>query len=165
MMTWLYRVLENDDEGDPVDFGMVRAPDPKGATGFITERLYKAVGPGRWPVRLYPVEDVPCGVPETVGDYLDLEVEVPKDAPSPHEDVVGRKAYWAETTWCRHDVEERLRAFRIEPSPENVDKVLTIYFCRKIVDYMIEEGWRLIDEGIRDCFPEADWDEDYEPDF
>ena len=78
--TWLYRVLENDEDGDPIDFGIVRASDKDDAVNFVTERLREIGFSGRWPLRLYPLAEVDCGVPETAGDFIDLEVDVPEEA-------------------------------------------------------------------------------------
>ena len=77
--TWLYRVLENDEDGDPIDFGVVRAPDQDAAIKFVTERLGEIGFSGCWPLRLYPLEEIDCGVPETAGDYVQLEVNVPEE--------------------------------------------------------------------------------------
>jgi hypothetical protein len=56
---YLYRVLENDDEGDPLDFGVVRAPDVSEAATLVTRRLSDVLGEGEYDVRLYPLIDLP----------------------------------------------------------------------------------------------------------
>lgn len=90
---------------------------------------------------------------------------VKEPVPKQEEDNGDGETVWAVTKWNRHDLEERLLAFGVDPSPENVNKVLATWPCRNIGDFMVEEGWTKIDDGICECFPEARWDGDYEPDF
>ena len=39
MKLWLYRVLENDEDGDPLDWGCVNAPTLEAAIELVTERI------------------------------------------------------------------------------------------------------------------------------
>lgn len=80
MTTYLYRVLETDADGDPIDFGVVRASDPDQAWKIIVGRLQTLGVSGKWPVRLYPTLEVPCGVFGCDGDHIEQEVGVPGEA-------------------------------------------------------------------------------------
>jgi len=60
-MLFMYRVLENDDEGDPLDHGVVRAKDITAAIELATARIHGVLGDG-WtgaslPLRLYTLDD------------------------------------------------------------------------------------------------------------
>lgn len=53
---WLYRTLAIDDEGDPYDFGAIRAANIKVAEKKVRERLRKF----DWddaPFKIYPLKD------------------------------------------------------------------------------------------------------------
>lgn len=53
--TWLYRVLENDNEGDPFDFGAVTAANYAKARKLVSEHLAEVLGDCTVHVRFYPV--------------------------------------------------------------------------------------------------------------
>lgn len=62
---WLYRVLETDSEGDPIDHGVARADSEEALTRMINARLTEILGAGSVvSVRLYPLEDAPDGILE-----------------------------------------------------------------------------------------------------
>jgi hypothetical protein len=81
MKTYLYRVLENDDEGDPLDFGFLRARDENTAWVAVRRQLGQIFGdpdedepPESFLVRLYPLRAVKEGVYPSDGHYIDREV-------------------------------------------------------------------------------------------
>jgi hypothetical protein len=57
MRLWLYRVKEIDDDGDPLDHGVVKATTVKLAQKLVTKRLQEVLGDGSYPVRLYMLRD------------------------------------------------------------------------------------------------------------
>lgn len=60
---WLYRILEVDDDGDPLDHGVARASDAKELMGFLAKHLTAIVGEGvELTVRVYPLYDTAAGV-------------------------------------------------------------------------------------------------------
>jgi hypothetical protein len=67
-----YRVLENDDAGDPLDHGVVRAASVDAAKVFVRERLAEVLtlDARRAYVRLYPLKDVKRGVLPPAGEDL-----------------------------------------------------------------------------------------------
>ena len=76
---WLYRVLEQDDEGDPLDFGAVTAASLAEAQELVAAHLTDIVGDCGWlelPVRFYPVTRA-SGVWETSSAYIDTDVVLP----------------------------------------------------------------------------------------
>jgi hypothetical protein len=76
--TFLYRVLENDQDGDPLDFGVLRAPSASAALGMVRERLADLGLEGEaLPVRLYPVREVASGLYRDAGEYTELVPECP----------------------------------------------------------------------------------------
>ena len=81
-MEWLYRVLENDDEGDPIDFGVVRATNEDQAHASVAAHLteLEAAGwdGGTLQVRFYPVTGYDKhGVAESSVNYDDVALELP----------------------------------------------------------------------------------------
>lgn len=54
---YLYRVLENDEDGDPFDHGVIRAKDREELEELLMERLTQCVPDGRYEVRVYPLDD------------------------------------------------------------------------------------------------------------
>jgi len=63
---WLYRVLENDEEGDPYDFGVVRASNAEQARRYVEARLELCIPAGEpVTVKLYPLKDQDSGVLRT----------------------------------------------------------------------------------------------------
>lgn len=76
MSLYLYRVLECDDEGDPLDFGILRAQDPEAALSMVAERLESLGLEGTWAVRLYPTADKGMGVFDPAGDFIDRQVTI-----------------------------------------------------------------------------------------
>lgn len=61
MALYLYRVTENDSDGDPLDFGILRATSEKEATRVVGEHLVKILGEETKPMefKLYEVADSP----------------------------------------------------------------------------------------------------------
>lgn len=59
MPLFLYRTLDSDTDGDPLDFGLVRAPDDKAATRFVGEHLVDVLGEEIGPMEFKLYEVVP----------------------------------------------------------------------------------------------------------
>lgn len=59
MNLYIYRTLDTDSDGDPLDFGVVRASDSMEAARFVDARLVKVLGgeTGNLEFRLYPLGD------------------------------------------------------------------------------------------------------------
>lgn len=80
---WLYRVAETDDDGDPLDWGVLQATT-KAAVIRQLARHFKALGIAGWdggtlPVKLYQgVQFGPHGVLESV-DAIDVTITVKAD--------------------------------------------------------------------------------------
>lgn len=74
MAIYLYRVLENGHEGDPLDFGVLRASDLDDAVREVTVRLRSLFKSGIWPIRFYPAGEVPHGLFEDAGHFVDREI-------------------------------------------------------------------------------------------
>jgi len=68
MRTFLYRVLENDCDGDPLDFGVVKALNGAAAWSMVRRRL-RELGIRNVPVRMYPQRDLEEGVLPCDGDF------------------------------------------------------------------------------------------------
>jgi hypothetical protein len=66
---WMYRVLGFDDEGDPIEHGLVRASSKKDAVILIKQHL-KDILETSYPFRLYEVIDKSGGILESSG-YTD----------------------------------------------------------------------------------------------
>jgi hypothetical protein len=76
--TWLYRVLEMDDDGDPLDFGAVSAASLAEAQELVREHLADILGNDGWealPVRFYAVTST-TGVYETSTTLVDTELDL-----------------------------------------------------------------------------------------
>lgn len=75
---WLYRVLEQDDDGDPLDFGAVSAASLGEATELVTAHLIDILGDDVWeelPVRFYPVTST-TGVWASDRPYTDTDLDL-----------------------------------------------------------------------------------------
>jgi hypothetical protein len=72
---YLYRVVENDEDGDPYDFGVLRAADADAAFEIVADRL-NDLGGRTWEVRLYPQKEVAVGIFEDAGNYIEREMDV-----------------------------------------------------------------------------------------
>lgn len=71
---WLYRVLENDDVGDPLDFGMVSAASAPEADGRVRRYLLNVIGLDSGTlVRMYEQQRMD-GVWESVGGVRTITV-------------------------------------------------------------------------------------------
>lgn len=60
LQSWLYRVLANDEDGDPLDFGIINAPSIGDAEVMVIDRLSAifegpAEEPEQFHVRFYPI--------------------------------------------------------------------------------------------------------------
>lgn len=79
-----YRVLENDDDGDPLDHGVVAAYTAPEAFSYVRSRLTAIRTPseaedGALTVRLYPLTlPTAPGLAEDAGDPIDGGVVVPR---------------------------------------------------------------------------------------
>jgi hypothetical protein len=70
--TWLYRVMETDEDGDPYDFGVVRAASTSQARRFVEARLKECTPAGEpLTVKLYPLKDQATGV---LGTHPGLDI-------------------------------------------------------------------------------------------
>ncbi len=81
---YLYRVLENDSDADPLDHGAVRAESPEAAKRLVAERLrgdlewiFDVSGEDQLKVRLHPLEDVQTSQVLNSENFEDFEVERP----------------------------------------------------------------------------------------
>lgn len=82
-MLWTYRVLENDDEGDPLDHGVMRVDNAEAIEQSLIARLEALCDcPCSLSVRVYPVKDEGNGVLESAGDYLELTLAINCHLPS-----------------------------------------------------------------------------------
>jgi hypothetical protein len=81
MNTYLYRIREVDDDLDPLDFGVLRAPDVDAAYVMVTARIIELFGRDgeTYPVRVYPEQEVACGLFQTAGQYIDRDIQLPDD--------------------------------------------------------------------------------------
>lgn len=77
MQMWLYRVLEVDDDLDPVDHGIVRAKDLDAAVAFVAARLGSFWDEEEVAVRFYSIPDFDIGIPES-GQLVDVRVKPEK---------------------------------------------------------------------------------------
>jgi hypothetical protein len=70
---YLYRVLGTDSDGDPLDFGVIRAKDISQALHFVRGRLVDVFGEdeAEATVRLYPLADVKGGCLPDLSHYTD----------------------------------------------------------------------------------------------
>lgn len=60
---WLYRILEVDDDGDPLDHGVARADDEDELVKMLSKRMSNIVGDGvELTARLYEMEDRRSGI-------------------------------------------------------------------------------------------------------
>jgi hypothetical protein len=67
---WLYRVLETDDDGDPLDHGAARADTHDELIGYLSKHLTDLVGEGiELTVRVYPTYDAESGVMRSINMY------------------------------------------------------------------------------------------------
>lgn len=73
MKQWFYRVLENDDEGDPLDFGAVSADNFQEAKQLVTAHLVTILGEFSNRVRFYDITST-VGVFETE-NYKDVRLK------------------------------------------------------------------------------------------
>lgn len=73
-MIWLYRVLENDDEGDPLDFGVVEASTFDEAQKKVTAHLVEIHGDFDQTVRFYKITGQ-VDVWATDDPYVDVNLE------------------------------------------------------------------------------------------
>ena len=71
---WLYRCLDTDDDGDPLDFGVVAATDSDAARVAVTAHLTE-LGIGDTEVRLYPIQSVANGVFPEACEYTAFAFE------------------------------------------------------------------------------------------
>lgn len=63
---WLYRILEVDDDGDPLDHGAARALDEEELTEMLGKRMANIVGTGvQLTARIYEMTDRRSGVLES----------------------------------------------------------------------------------------------------
>jgi RNA polymerase subunit RPABC4/transcription elongation factor Spt4 len=75
---WLYRVLEQDDDGDPLDFGAVTAASLPEAQELVAAHLRDILGDDVWselPVRFYPVTGT-TGVWACDNPYIDSDLDL-----------------------------------------------------------------------------------------
>jgi hypothetical protein len=79
MATYLYRILENDDEGDPLDFGVLRATDLDDAVREVTMALRSLFESGSWPVRFCPVAEVAHDLCGKAGEFVDREIIIAEE--------------------------------------------------------------------------------------
>lgn len=72
-MIYLYRTMQNDDDGDPMDHGIVRAKSRKRAVELVFARL-KALGCNDSIVRFYPsrAPKAQNGIFTDAGDTVDF---------------------------------------------------------------------------------------------
>jgi len=78
-MQWLYRVLEQDEDGDPLDFGVVNADAFVEAQECVTRHLNTIMSVESVEVRFYQVKGVDAnGIVETEG-YVDLLLTLDPD--------------------------------------------------------------------------------------
>lgn len=66
--------------------------------------------------------------------------------------IVGDKLLRYATTWCDDDIRTNLEDKGIEPTEENVNKVLTDDFIRGFNDLMAERGNEIIAQQIDEVF-------------
>ena len=60
---YLYRIMETDDDGDPLDHGVARADDEEELTKMLSKRMANIVGDGvELTARLYELEDRRSGI-------------------------------------------------------------------------------------------------------
>jgi hypothetical protein len=70
---WLYRILEVDDDGDPLDHGAARALDEEELMGMLGKRMTNIVGTGvQLTARIYEMTDRRSGVLDS-GMYSDVK--------------------------------------------------------------------------------------------
>jgi hypothetical protein len=82
-MLFQYRVLEMDDDGDPLDHGVVRADHVREACALVAAHLRLLVeleaDDEPLTVRFYPLRDAPTGVLRSAGAYTESLIP-PEDA-------------------------------------------------------------------------------------
>lgn len=92
MTLWLYRVLENDEDGDPLDWGCVNAPTLEAAIELVTGRIAETTDADyEYEVGFYEVLTAPYvgGVCNTA-ERIVRRVAVGSEAPAP---VVAASPY------------------------------------------------------------------------
>jgi hypothetical protein len=72
MKTYLYRVLEMDCDGDPLDFGCLRAVDEVAAIAMVRQRMAELEIDEEVPFRLYPAFEPAEGIFPEAGDFVDV---------------------------------------------------------------------------------------------
>jgi hypothetical protein len=81
---WLYRVLENDDDGDPLDFGVVQAESLLQAQARVAAHL-KELGTAGWyggelAVRFYEITGYDAnGIAASDGHFVTVTLDIPKE--------------------------------------------------------------------------------------
>ncbi|MFL5243456.1 MAG: hypothetical protein ACJ8FY_15225 [Gemmataceae bacterium] len=71
---WLYRVLENDSAGDPIDFGVLRASTEEEAKAMLDQHMFDHLDlEEQYAFRLYDLVDAPAGILES-GGYKEFTV-------------------------------------------------------------------------------------------
>jgi len=70
---WLYRVLQMDDDGDPLDHGVVKAREMRDVKRYLTRHLDHTIGIFDGMVRIYPLQDAERGVLKSV-KYKDIRI-------------------------------------------------------------------------------------------
>lgn len=76
MLLFLYRTKENDDDGDPLDWGAVRARTEREAAEFVVKRLEEC-GHEDEEFALYPQEDT--GMAGIVGNLVNGDISTHKN--------------------------------------------------------------------------------------
>jgi hypothetical protein len=80
MKTYLYQVVEPQDNNVLVDFGALKAADFNSAFEILIRRLVKLGHCGRTlPGRVYPVIEVSYGRFLNAGECINIEINVPDD--------------------------------------------------------------------------------------
>lgn len=72
---YLYRTLEIDDDGDPMDHGTLRAKTPERIREILTARLDELGYEGSLEIRIYPLQDLEEGILESTDEFFDLTVQ------------------------------------------------------------------------------------------
>ena len=74
MKFWLYRVLQQDADGDPLDHGVVKAKDKRAMKRYLTKHIDNVLGVFVGTVRVYPLKDADRGVLKN-DDFEDLYID------------------------------------------------------------------------------------------
>ena len=99
-----YRVLENDEDGDPVNHGLIVAEDQAACEKIIESILLESLGPTAHQTRIYDHGDVEAAYRLTSGGFVECHgyVDVLIDPDVVHMDVGKELVCQAETehaTW------------------------------------------------------------------